>query len=638
MKTPRLLLGASLLFWGWCSGLWVVAIPLALLVEFLQRPRASPWLALDDSDCRHIVDLCAVLTALAIAYFLATQGVPRGLLSVAGWLPLTLAPLALAQLGGRRRFRIRHLFYSMRRSVRADADQEVDVLLPWFGLLLLAAGIMAPRSAVFFALLTLLVGYGLFGLTRGVVSRLAFVASFAVASSSGFILGEGVHRLHGLLEEWVVPFLTDGIVDPFKAQTRIGDLGRLKLSDRIVWRVESDSPLASSLHLRDGVYVLFDGQGWLARAGAFQRLSESGGRALLAGESEPRSPFSRLRLTGSSSGGRAVIPLPLGAVALDNLPGLASINSAGVVKLDEAPSLLRIDVVARTEDARAESSETSDLHLSRRHGELFERLGAAAPEVSRERLAQLPAPQRLAAVQAFFAQHFRYTLFLGDETSGRKDIERFLLKDRSGHCEYFATATVLLLRYLDVPARYVTGYSAHEYSTLERAYVVRKRHAHAWVEAYVDGRWTTVDTTPSTWVGVEEDQSSSWQGLLDFASWCWSAMLLWQADGMPIPAPFAWGLGALLLAYLGRAVWRRRSRRAVVALADVPLCVDAYAEFEVHLTRLGFPRSPGETPRSWLERLHREGCPALGDARFSSAEDWLAEGYRQRYAGAGSPG
>ena len=67
MTTPRFLLGASLLFWGWCSGLWVVAALLALLVEFLQRPRASPWLALDDSDCRRIVDLCAALTALAIA-------------------------------------------------------------------------------------------------------------------------------------------------------------------------------------------------------------------------------------------------------------------------------------------------------------------------------------------------------------------------------------------------------------------------------------------------------------------------------------------------------------------------------------------------------------------------------------------
>ncbi|MBT8330725.1 MAG: transglutaminase-like domain-containing protein, partial [Deltaproteobacteria bacterium] len=40
-----------------------------------------------------------------------------------------------------------------------------------------------------------------------------------------------------------------------------------------------------------------------------------------------------------------------------------------------------------------------------------------------------------------------------------KNIENFLTRSRSGHCEYFATATVLLLRQAGIPARYARGYS-----------------------------------------------------------------------------------------------------------------------------------------------------------------------------------
>ena len=57
-------------------------------------------------------------------------------------------------------------------------------------------------------------------------------------------------------------------------------------------------------------------------------------------------------------------------------------------------------------------------------------------------------------------------------------MSRFLLRTRSGHCEYFATATVLLLRQLGIPARYAVGYAVHE--ATGRKYVVRQRDAHAW--------------------------------------------------------------------------------------------------------------------------------------------------------------
>jgi protein-glutamine gamma-glutamyltransferase len=87
-----------------------------------------------------------------------------------------------------------------------------------------------------------------------------------------------------------------------------------------------------------------------------------------------------------------------------------------------------------------------------------------------------------------------------------------LLGHRSGHCEYFASATSLLLRSAGIPTRYVVGYSVHEYSPSEQQYIVRARNAHAWVTAYVNGSWITVDTTPASQVFSNGNGSTAREG------------------------------------------------------------------------------------------------------------------------------
>jgi hypothetical protein len=84
----------------------------------------------------------------------------------------------------------------------------------------------------------------------------------------------------------------------------------------------------------------------------------------------------------------------------------------------------------------------------------------------------------------------KYTAGIGDPVSG------FILSNKPAHCEYFASAAVIMLRIAGIPARYVIGYYAHERDQ-DGEVVVRQRDAHAWAEAYFDGIWHTVDATPS---------------------------------------------------------------------------------------------------------------------------------------------
>lgn len=95
-------------------------------------------------------------------------------------------------------------------------------------------------------------------------------------------------------------------------------------------------------------------------------------------------------------------------------------------------------------------------------------------------------------VLAYFNQEkFHYTLqpsLLGD-----KPVDEFLFSTRNGFCEHYASAFVVLMRAAAIPARVVTGYLGGE---MNGDYmIVRQSDAHAWTEAYLDGRWVRFDPT-----------------------------------------------------------------------------------------------------------------------------------------------
>ena len=104
---------------------------------------------------------------------------------------------------------------------------------------------------------------------------------------------------------------------------------------------------------------------------------------------------------------------------------------------------------------------------------------------------------KVETIQNFFRKGFQYSLDLPPPSQNQTPLAAFLLDHRRGHCEYFASATSLLLRSAGIPSRYVVGYSVSEFNSTQQEYTVRLRDAHAWVMAYVNDRWITIDTTPS---------------------------------------------------------------------------------------------------------------------------------------------
>lgn len=93
-----------------------------------------------------------------------------------------------------------------------------------------------------------------------------------------------------------------------------------------------------------------------------------------------------------------------------------------------------------------------------------------------------------------------YSLELPDLPKGSDPVEYFLGTSRQGYCMHYASASVMILRELGVPARYVSGYVAGNYwqdgTTMKYEAVVKDSAAHAWVEIYLEGfGWIPVEVT-----------------------------------------------------------------------------------------------------------------------------------------------
>lgn len=107
-----------------------------------------------------------------------------------------------------------------------------------------------------------------------------------------------------------------------------------------------------------------------------------------------------------------------------------------------------------------------------------------------------------AVMRHIATQGYTYTLSPGDTgvqadgTPVRDLIDLFWMDRRTGFCEHFATAFVVVMRAMDVPARVITGYQGMERNEVDGLYVVRNNHAHAWAEFWQPGEgWVRADPT-----------------------------------------------------------------------------------------------------------------------------------------------
>lgn len=149
-----------------------------------------------------------------------------------------------------------------------------------------------------------------------------------------------------------------------------------------------------------------------------------------------------------------------------------------------------------------------------------------------------------------------------ERNENREPIIDFLLRNKEGHCEYFASAFTLLARRAEVPARLVGGYRVVEQSPFGYA-IVRERHAHAWSEIWLGEQWETMDPTPVDSQVQLTEQTGWFPALLDGVRTTWEIADDWLAKRTGFEMAMALvvlGFGWLLLRLV-----RGRKKRSVLS-------------------------------------------------------------------------
>ncbi|MEP6935544.1 MAG: DUF3488 and transglutaminase-like domain-containing protein, partial [Nitrospirota bacterium] len=104
---------------------------------------------------------------------------------------------------------------------------------------------------------------------------------------------------------------------------------------------------------------------------------------------------------------------------------------------------------------------------------------------------------RVVAIQQHLLENYRYSLE-SDTATLSHPLEEFLFTRKTGYCEHYATAMIVMLRTVGIPARLVTGFLATEWNEYGAYFTVRQRDAHAWVEVYFPySGWIIMDPTPT---------------------------------------------------------------------------------------------------------------------------------------------
>lgn len=100
------------------------------------------------------------------------------------------------------------------------------------------------------------------------------------------------------------------------------------------------------------------------------------------------------------------------------------------------------------------------------------------------------------AVADFYQTSGKYTLTPETMPAGEDFAVWFTRDSMAGYCVHYATSATVMLRALNIPARYVTGYAVT--AKADEAVTVTGLHAHAWVEYYCDGfGWIPLEVTPT---------------------------------------------------------------------------------------------------------------------------------------------
>ncbi len=461
-------------------------------------------------------------------------------------------------------------------------------------------------------------------------------------------------------------------ISGFSENVRLGQIGAIKKSSVPVMHIRSTQGEGLlQVYWRGGALTRFDGRQWNAPVGFSTPLRIEDGAFVVNRGPRPRPGRDigySVHLSDASGDTLFVAGIPQSIrVEVPSLlltPG-GALHPQGLTTPDIA-----YGVASFLEDETAPVSRPPDALPKIEHDLLLQLplIDARIPVLARNMSTGARTDEEKAiAIQNHLRHDYGYTLeLLPAEVAD--PLANFLFDRKKGHCEYFASAMVVMLRTLGIPSRMAVGFQSGVYNPITKLQVVRASDAHSWVEAWITGRgWTTFDPTPpdpgASGTGVMARMSlffdaaeQFWQdwvvsydldrqivlaSRMDESARRWrfqwisdlidSAKTGASAGARHLPSALGAGFAILLLAWLGPQLmewWRTRLRVRRLARGQGQ-ATDATLLYERMLrvlARRGIQKPPWLTPVEFARVLPSSAMSGVVD-------DLTASYYQLRFGG-----
>jgi transglutaminase-like putative cysteine protease len=211
-----------------------------------------------------------------------------------------------------------------------------------------------------------------------------------------------------------------------------------------------------------------------------------------------------------------------------------------------------------------------------------------------------PTPYDRALAIETYLRAFPYSTDLPRPPFDADVVDHFLFELRTGYCDYYASAMVVLARAAGIPARLATGYVADNYDPTQARFVITRADAHSWPEVFFPG---------IGWVGFEPTARLT---LSEGAQGGPPVTAPPVEAGLPPPAPpparrapgipaWVWAVGLLAL-LPGLGLWLEGARLA--RLAPAAAFETMYRRLCRAAGRMGLAAPPGTTPLEFADLFH----------------------------------
>ncbi len=292
----------------------------------------------------------------------------------------------------------------------------------------------------------------------------------------------------------------------FSDRVELGEIGRIRQDNTIMLRVETlvgPEPSPTTGYWRGVAFDYFDGRSWSITPSLRHTVPGTVEIGLQFGRSDEPAPSLVQRIVREPVEGGVLFSAGRTREIQGTVRHLERDSSGGLYAANQAGERIRYTVGTRlpqvTDADLADDRAAPDLRHPLRDLQLPE-LTPRVAEFARSIVDGTETDvERVRRIERHLIQNGRYTDTppVIDDVSGESPVETFLFGGMAGHCEYFASSMVILLRSIRVPARIVNGFAGGRLNEIGDFFEVTRSNAHTWVEVhYSEAGWVRYDPTP----------------------------------------------------------------------------------------------------------------------------------------------